>query len=195
MMLTELVQALIMYSEVKEFKIEMRKLRQALNQAFAPVPHPMVEQVRISGKVTPHGMNLLLSQAGQVGQYELELVPAPPDVDAADHEPEFIVKRVQGSSSDKSEWDEETLRAADFCLSAREPAQGRLTSRTRCSCQYHKSVGYDAASAPCCTRTFASARRRSSPVHLLSWLINALRLPSSLIAQGALPPHAHHPRL
>jgi len=150
MLLTQLVEALIMYSEVKEFKVEMHKTRQALNQAFQGAnQHPFVEEVRKSGKVTPHDVQLLRSEAGQVNGYTLEPVPAQPGVDAADHDPQFIVKpvqRVQEPSSGASGWDEDTLRASDYCLSAREPAEGRITTRKRCSCQYHKSVGYDAKS-------------------------------------------------
>mmetsp|Transcript_14678 Transcript_14678/g.44775 ORF Transcript_14678/g.44775 Transcript_14678/m.44775 type:complete len:224 (-) Transcript_14678:9-680(-) len=86
MLLTQLVEALIMYSEVKEFKVEMHKTL-ALNQAFQGAnQHPFVEEVRKSGKVTPHDVQLLRSEAGQVNGYTLEPVPAQPGVDAADHD-------------------------------------------------------------------------------------------------------------
>lgn len=147
MTLTKLVNELLNWKQWKEYKTEMLRCRQALQQAYLGSNSlPFVEELRTRALISPYAYELLQSQAGQASHYTVTVKPSPDagtSASDAAQEQVFIVKRVQEAQPrpDVNWSDEGNLRAADFGLLCTDSDEGRETTRERCSCQYPKSTG------------------------------------------------------
>ena len=146
MLLTELIDELIKYSDLKEFQSEMRATNAMLNQAcFMSSTLVMVENARARLLATPFALNLLASQGAQATQYSVQQLSTTGGAPGSSTDALgsiFLVKRIEGDqpSTQSAAWDEGCIRAVDFGMGL-ETDGVRKTTLTSCSCQFPTSYG------------------------------------------------------
>jgi hypothetical protein len=143
LLLTDLIDSLINYSDILEFKTEFQATSTMLKQAcYNSSMLVMVEDARVRDLATGFALDIIESQAAQETQYSVQQLPSAegaPGSSADALDSTFIVKRIQ-TSDQSTAWDEQSIRAADFGMGL-ETDGDRVTTLTSCSCQFPTSYG------------------------------------------------------